>query len=118
DTLYGGTGKDKLTGGSGKDIFVFDTSQLVPSDNVDTITDFNVKDDTIWLARSVFTKVGAVGALKAAAFAVGTSAKDSSDRVIYDNKSGKLYYDADGKGGASQIHFATLSKGLALTADD
>ncbi|MGO4572868.1 M10 family metallopeptidase C-terminal domain-containing protein, partial [Microvirga sp. 2TAF3] len=57
DKLYGGLGNDVLTGGAGKDIFVFDTKPNKKT-NLDTITDFNVKDDTIWLDNAVFKKLG------------------------------------------------------------
>src|SRR5690606_9188249 len=53
DRLYGEYGKDTLYGGSGKDIFVFNaklgTSKTDRKVNFDTIKDFSVKDDTIWL---------------------------------------------------------------------
>jgi Ca2+-binding RTX toxin-like protein len=116
DRLNGGLGKDILTGGSGKDTFVFDTK--LGATNIDTIKDFSVKDDTIWLDIDIFAKAGKVGDLSSAAFHVGTAAHDSSDRVIYDNATGKLWYDADGKGGAVAVQFAQLEKGLALTATD
>ncbi|MGO4574063.1 M10 family metallopeptidase C-terminal domain-containing protein, partial [Microvirga sp. 2TAF3] len=57
DKLYGKLGNDVLTGGAGKDIFVFDTKPNKKT-NLDTITDFNVKDDTIWLDNAVFKKLG------------------------------------------------------------
>jgi Ca2+-binding RTX toxin-like protein len=58
--------------------------------------------------------------LGAAAFARNASgdARDASDRVIYETDTGKLFYDADGKGGAAKVHFATLNAGLNLTSAD
>ena len=60
------------------------------------------------------------GKLSAAAFAKNTSglATDKYDRVIYETDTGKLFYDADGNGKVKAVHFATLTKNLALTADD
>lgn len=116
DRLYGGLDKDFLHGGAGKDTFVFDTK--LGSTNIDTIDDFSVKDDTIWLDDDIFTKVGKVGDLASGAFYVGTKAHDSSDRIVYDNKSGKLWYDADGHGTGAAIQFAQLDPGLKLTAAD
>lgn len=118
DVLYGGQGKDKLTGSAGKDSFVFNTVSLIAADNVDTITDFVVKDDTIWLENSVFTKVGSAGKLASSAFHIGSAAADASDRIIYNSSTGALSYDADGKGGAAAVQIATLSSKLALTAAD
>ena len=54
DILIGGTGNDALTGGAGSDYFVFNTAPNASS-NIDTITDFNVADDTILLENSIFT---------------------------------------------------------------
>ena len=45
DRLAGGLGADALTGGAGRDTFVFDR-KLGPS-NVDRVTDFNVRDDSL-----------------------------------------------------------------------
>ncbi|MGO4389384.1 hypothetical protein AB4Y85_17790 [Microvirga sp. 2YAF29] len=102
DTLHGGAGKDTLDGGSGQDIFVFDTklskSSKVNKANVDRMMDFSVADDTIHVAKSVFTKMAKKGVIKSAEFYAGTKAHDRDDRIIYDKKTGALYYDADGIG--------------------
>ena len=116
DKLYGGLGNDLLFGGAGKDTFVFDTK--LGSTNIDTIDDFIAKDDTIFLDDDIFTKVGKVGDLTADAFYAGTKAHDATDRIIYDKATGKLWYDADGFGSGAAIQFATLDKGLVLTAAD
>jgi Ca2+-binding RTX toxin-like protein len=116
DTLNGAGGNDKLTGGKGEDIFVFDTA--LGASNVDKITDFSVKDDIIHLAASVFDGLVA-GALDAAAFALGASASDADDRILYDRKTGALAFDADGSGTSSTaVVFAKVGKNLDLSADD
>jgi len=116
DFLIGQFGRDNLTGGSGSDRFVFDVSPTTA--NMDTITDFSVKYDGIQLASSVFTQAGPRGALKAAAFWSGSAAHDATDRIIYNKKTGYLYYDSDGTGDASQQVIAKLSKNLAVTHKD
>ncbi len=51
-------------------------------------------------------------------FVVGTKAKGTLDRVIYDQNVVALYYDADGTGKTAQIKIAQLTKGLAMTYKD
>jgi Ca2+-binding RTX toxin-like protein len=87
---------------------------------MDAITDFSVPADTIRLENSVFTTIGANGALAAAAFQSGSGggAATAAVRIIYNSASGKLFYDSDGNGAAVAVHFATLSTGLALTNAD
>ncbi|MGF9763257.1 calcium-binding protein [Microvirga sp. 0TCS3.31] len=113
DTLVGGTADDILTGGGGRDVFVFDAARLK---NVDTIQGYAVADDTIHLQNSVYTKIGAPGALASKAFWSGKKAHDSSDRIIYDKGTGALYYDADGTGKAAQIKIGQLTKNLKMNA--
>src|SRR4051812_5750822 len=117
DLLNGGSGSDFLSGGSGIDAFVFST-RIDGGDNVDHISDFSVRDDTMWLSHTVFSAAGAVGHLKSSAFYTGAEAHDGSDRVVYDRDTGALYYDPDGNGSTSQIQFAELHAGLKLTAAD
>jgi Ca2+-binding RTX toxin-like protein len=119
NTLGGGGGNDTLTGFAGSDHFQF-RAALDPVFNVDAITDFNVADDTILLGRSVFTAFpnpgfSGVHELTAAEFRIGTAAQDASDRIIYNNVTGDLLYDADGVGGTAAIRFADVTPGLALT---
>ncbi|MGO4572869.1 beta strand repeat-containing protein [Microvirga sp. 2TAF3] len=122
DILYGGLGKDTLYGGKHKDAFAFDTK--LGKKNIDKIADFSVKDDSIWLDNAIFKKLGKKGtAIKPAKmnknfFVNGDKAHDKDDYVIYDNKKGVLYYDADGSGGGAAIKFATIKKGLKMTAAD
>ncbi|MDQ4087815.1 MAG: hypothetical protein M3177_07390, partial [Pseudomonadota bacterium] len=56
DRINGGTGSDRLSGGHGLDRFLFDAA--LGSTNVDQILDFSAPDDTIFLARTVFTSAG------------------------------------------------------------
>jgi serralysin len=114
DKLYGGTGKDLLNGGAGHDIFVFDTKANKKT-NLDKIADFFVADDTIHLAKSAFTKISKKGILAKAAFYAGSSAHDASDRLIYNKKTGALFYDQDGNGDRAQIQIATLPKKLKMS---
>jgi Ca2+-binding RTX toxin-like protein len=117
DTLNGGPGNDFLTGSAGKDVFLF-TDRLNKSTNVDTITDFSVRDDTIHLDNKVFTKLEKTGTLSKSNFVVGTKALDANDHIIYDKKKGYVYYDADGSGKGKAVLFVKVKKGLSLTEKD
>ncbi|MDP8102024.1 calcium-binding protein, partial [Phocoenobacter atlanticus] len=101
DTLYGGAGNDILVGGAGNDVFVFDT---VIGKDIDTIRDFS-EGDKIQLSDVIFEDVDSVTSSN---FVVGKSAQDTDDRLIYNNTTGELLYDADGSGSASAIHFANI----------
>ncbi|MCB1489487.1 MAG: hypothetical protein KDJ88_18765 [Bauldia sp.] len=108
DLLYGDYGNDDIYGGRGRDTFVFDT-KLNEKKNVDTIYGFTAGKEQIDLDKSIFTKIGATGkTLKASKFVVGTKAKDSADRIIYDEKNGVVRYDPDGDGPKSAKKFAIL----------
>ncbi|MBB4038649.1 hypothetical protein GGR34_000278 [Microvirga flocculans] len=110
--ISGGLGNDALAGGSGKDIFVFDTKPN-KSANVDKVLDFKSKDDSFFLDDKVFTKLGKGSSkgvkLASKMFVEGTKAKDADDRIVYDRKTGSLYYDADGTGKSAQVKIATLA---------
>jgi len=117
DRLYGAWGNDIFRGGSGKDAFVFYTNPSSTT-NIDTIRDFSVVNDTIWLENKVFTALGAAGRLASTAFWTGDQAHDETDRIIYDRDDGVLYYDSDGIGATQQVAFAKLSAGLNMTRSD
>ncbi|MEY9558838.1 calcium-binding protein [Sinorhizobium fredii] len=117
--LNGGAGSDKLTGGLGNDTFFFN-STLSATTNVDSITDFNVANDTIRLENAVFTAIVGAGTLTAAQFVKNTTglAADASDRIIYESDTGKLFYDSNGNAAGGSVHFATVGTNLSLTAAD
>ena len=104
DFLDGRKGKDKLTGFSGSDHFVFSTAL---KGNVDKITDFVHGIDEIDLSPAIFAAVGI--ALDSGEFRAGSKATDADDRIIYRQSTGELFYDADGTGGAKQVLFAVLT---------
>ncbi|MEA3015116.1 MAG: serralysin [Sphingomonadales bacterium] len=116
NVLDGKGGNDLLTGGAGADIFAFTTA--LGAGNVDTVADFALGTDKIALDAAVFSGLGGLGSFKAAAFFTGTAAHDADDRIIYNNATGQLFYDADGNGAAAAVQFATLSSGLSLNASD
>ena len=126
DTLYGGSGNDTLTGGAGADTFVFASI----FDGIDTITDFASCQDqmliTGQLAQNELKNLVAEmhangGVLSAKRFVANNTgvATNASQRIIYDLKTGALYYDADGSGSGVATQFATLSnKPANLNADN
>jgi Ca2+-binding RTX toxin-like protein len=118
DILVGGAGNDSLVGGAGNDIFVFDSGSSFRSQDVgiDTIADFNVRDDKIALSRATFTQLGSkitfenvaskeIGELSAAA-------------IVYARNTGGLYYNANGAaaGFGAGGQFATLAPNLSSLA--
>jgi Ca2+-binding RTX toxin-like protein len=113
DTLDGGLGANKLTGGSGNDNFKFTTKG-----HIDTITDYNVLNDTIQLENAVFTALTATGILAASQFKIGTKALDANDFIIYNKTAGALLYDADGNGAGAAVQIATIGAGLNMTNAD
>ena len=79
---------------------------------MDTLGDFQSGADKIQLSRAVFTALGASatsltqGQFWSAAGAV--KGHDADDRVVYNNTSGALYYDADGSGTGAAVQIALI----------
>jgi Ca2+-binding RTX toxin-like protein len=110
--LVGKSGNDTIFGNGGTDTFFFDTA--LGASNVDTIVDYNVAQDTIWLNDTVFTGLS-MGTLAAGAFRIGAAAVDADDRIIYNSATGELIFDSNGNAAGGATQFAVLSTGLALT---
>jgi Ca2+-binding RTX toxin-like protein len=106
DEIYGGLGNDYLRGGDGIDRFYFNTA-LDVTNNVDTIQAFIFNVDKIVLSRSIFQQVGLE--LESFEFYIGAAAGNEDHRIIYNNQTGQLFYDADGNGAAGQMQFAVLT---------
>jgi Ca2+-binding RTX toxin-like protein len=114
--LDGKSGNDILFGMAGADTFAFTTA--LGAGNVDRLLDMQGGTDKIALDDAFFTGIGPLGALNAAAFVTGAAAADASDRIVYNNATGQLFFDADGTGGVAAVLFATLDGNPALTASD
>jgi chitinase len=119
DTFLGLGGNDTLTGGLGADKFRFNS----PSEGMDTITDFSkAQGDKIELFGTGFNSLvwtdGVTNALAPSLFSIGTSANSWTNRIIYNNSNGIVYFDADALGSGSQVALAQLSPGLNLTNQD
>ena len=117
DTFIGGGGKDTIGGGGGADSFIFN-APLDPATNVDRIAGFSVADDTILLDDLVFTGLPE-GPLADEAFATTDERRESDDRIIYDEITGDLFFDANGGSREDAVLFATLGNDPNnLSADD
>jgi Ca2+-binding RTX toxin-like protein len=115
DVLNGGENRDTLRGGADADVFVFDTALVAGS--YDVVADLAVGVDKVHLDDDVFQALAA-GALPANAFHIGTAAATTDQHIIYDNATGRLFYDADGSDAGEAIQFARLKPNLALTEND
>jgi hypothetical protein len=115
DYLTGDAGKDKLQGGKGKDSFVLTSRK---KRDRDIIKDFVTTDDTILIAKSGFSAKLKSGTVRASEFVIGSGATDKSDRFIYNQNTGALFFDSDGVGGTAQIQIATLSNRTKIVRSD
>jgi serralysin len=116
NVINGGGGSDYLYGYGGADSFQFTTA--LGANNVDALMDFVSGTDKIALDDAIFAQIGGLGALAAGAFVTGSAAADANDRIVYNNATGQLFYDADGNGAGAAILFATLNGSPALAASD
>ncbi|NOT73002.1 MAG: hypothetical protein HOP09_17525, partial [Hyphomicrobium sp.] len=114
DTIESQAGNDSLFGGTGVDRFQFRQSQLGAASGIDRIYDFTAADYIKIDTASVLSE----RALLSTEFAAGTTALDASDRVIYDQVSGAVWFDADGTGAQAKILFAVLDTKPVIAASE
>ncbi|MDZ8096654.1 MAG: DUF4347 domain-containing protein [Nostoc sp. DedQUE05] len=113
DLLSGGTGKDVLTGGIGRDSFYLTDTRI---GGYDIIADFTVGDDTIFVSKAEFGLSQSQNtSLEASLFRLGANAVTASDRFIYNQTTGNLFFDKDGLGGTAQVQIAQFSNQAIIT---
>ena len=117
NVITGLGGNDTLEGDLGQDSFRF-AAALDAATNVDEIHGFDPLSDRIELAQAFFAGIGLAGALDETAFALGGAAGDADDRIVYDDTTGTLYFDADGARSGVMVPFAVLVGAPALSHDD
>ncbi|MBB4063431.1 M10 family metallopeptidase [Gellertiella hungarica] len=139
DTLEGGTGddwldggyaRDTLTGGEGNDAFVFGvgfpksasggSSWGTLNASSDVVRDFVHLEDVIVLSRTAFAALNSGTTLAKNSFLLWTKGSYTANtRIIYDQSSSKLYYDADGSGkGFDKVVIASFDTKPVIDSSD
>lgn len=122
DTIIGGRGGDLMFGGAGKDSFRFNDTGGTGR-GPDTIGDFGRGNDRILLDKDGFKGIGPLGKLDPDKFAIvnGRKTADSDDRILFDPRDSKIYYDPDGSGPKDARLIALVfgkDGSVKVTADD
>ena len=113
--LVGGAGNDTLTTGTGFDTVLFTTK----TEGIDTITDFNVYQDLIQVSAANFGGGLIAGeSISSDQFSISLGSMTATTRFIFDQPTGKLYFDIDGSGVNAAVQFASLAANLGLTEDN
>jgi serralysin len=119
DSLDGGAGSDTLKGGKGNDAYFYGGR----NEGGDEIADFSSaasgNNDVFQFKNNAFGNLGK-GAIDANQFQssnAATAAK-AAVRFLFEEDTGILRYDADGKGGAAAVIIATLLGNETMTIDD
>lgn len=114
NVIDGGLGADILFGFGGADTFAFTTA--LGNGNVDTLVDFKSGTDKIGLSTGIFAPLGST--LDAEEFVSGTAATTAGPKIVYDNVTGQVFYDADGSGVGAAVLFAQIAPGAVISASD
>ena len=112
DTLVGGAGVDMLTGGAGADVFLLGSAAT----ERDTIIDFTSGVDSLVFSPALFG--GVVPADADWSLVFGTRATTALPTFIFYQVTGRLSFDADGKGAGRSMQLAMLDNHASIVASD
>lgn len=116
DWIAGGPGADYLIGGAGSDLFVFDQ---IP-DAIDTIGDFQHAVDMLVFVSNVFA--GIADFTSHGEFIHGDDSAltpiNGEPTLLYNDRTGALFFDADGVGDTPAMQIALLGNRAVLTESD
>jgi len=116
DILLGGAGGDRLIGGNGADAFRYASA----AEGRDVILDFAAEIDQIEVSAAGFgggLVAGGPISFIAALNNRATSAAGTG-QFIWETDAARLWWDADGAGGAAAVLLATLNGAVGVTAGD
>jgi Ca2+-binding RTX toxin-like protein len=98
EVIAGGGGRNRLTGGGGPNAFLLQTPGELGGKTADRITDFNsAEGGKIAMSRDAFEDVDRVRFKVVSGKRDARKAGHSNKSFVYDDKSGMLYSDANGK---------------------
>ena len=98
EALTGGLGRDQIIGGKGPDAFVFETAGEFGKRNYDTITDFNpAEGDKVVISTESFPGITRIAFQSVKGKNAVKAASKGKKNLIYDSKSGMLYFDSNAK---------------------
>jgi Ca2+-binding RTX toxin-like protein len=98
EVLAGGGGNDQLTGGGGPDAFLFETQGEFGKRNADKITDFSAEDgDILAVSQEAFSGLNRIKFTSVSGKRQAKQSGRTNKNFIYDERSGMLYYDGNGK---------------------
>jgi|GEM_PF-2415923 len=120
DIIDGLGGNDAYLGGAGNDIFRLSTAPNAKS-NVKTIVDFVQGEDAVEINAAAFKwKDVPLGALLAENFGSNADgiAETETQRLVYNNTTGQLFYDADGSGRGKAVLVAVFENAPDLQHTD
>lgn len=106
ETIAGGTGIDKISGGGGNDVFVFFAPNLtgdkihIDGANFGTMLDLGVIPDAVFQTRA------------------DNKAQNADDRFIFRTTDATLWFDANGNASGGKTLIADLQNGAAMNAND
>ncbi|MEH2196632.1 ELWxxDGT repeat protein, partial [Nostoc sp.] len=117
DNLIGGLGNGTLFGGVGEDVLLGETERhsfkLTTNAHTrghDIIANLTIGNGTIFISKAEFGLGQSQDTiLDSGFFRLGTSARTTGDRFIYDRTTGNLFFDKDGVGGTAQVKIAHFS---------
>lgn len=116
DTIQGGGGQDKITLMSGKETILKYTSL---SDGGDIITNFTHGEDKLYFKGNDFDSSAGDNLFTVSGIYDGTTGPDDSSACfVFDDTSGKLWYDSNGNEAGGEELMATLSGVTDLSDSD
>ncbi|MGF2037061.1 MAG: hypothetical protein RMZ43_017380 [Nostoc sp. CmiVER01] len=89
------------------------------NEGIDRLYNFDATNELIQVSAAGFGGGLSPGSLQTNQFSIGASATTSTQRFIYNDATGALFFDQDGSASAfTQVQFGQLSSGLVLTTNN